>query len=104
MRNCVSIPILALVMWLAGSAQTRRIGPVRSSSGQRFALVIGNQLYPDMPLRNTVNDAVETGRALSGLGFQVDLLTNANRRAMEESIDAFRRKLGPNDAALVYYS
>lgn len=52
----------------------------------RVALVVGNGRYDQVPLRNAVNDAVAVGRALGGLGFAVDTLTDASRPEMEAAI------------------
>jgi uncharacterized caspase-like protein len=60
----------------------------------RFALVIGNSNYTGMPrLKNPVNDATDLAAALKRLGFKVTLLTNANRRAMNQATVAFRETL-----------
>jgi formylglycine-generating enzyme required for sulfatase activity len=67
---------------------------------EKYALVIGNGAYTAVPkLKNPVNDANDMKGALEGLGFQVDLLTDAGLMSMESAIGRFRRKLeGSQDA------
>lgn len=65
-----------------------------SAAIPRFALVIGNSSYTGMPrLRNPVNDATDLAACLKVLGFNVTLLTNANRKAINQAIVAFREAL-----------
>ncbi|MDR1933300.1 MAG: SUMF1/EgtB/PvdO family nonheme iron enzyme [Spirochaetales bacterium] len=60
----------------------------------KFALVIGNGAYTAItPLRNPVNDASAMKTTLEGLGFQVELLTNATLRQMNEGVNRFSRRL-----------
>jgi Caspase domain len=71
----------------------------------RFALLIGNNDYLHAPnLRNAVNDANDLGAVLKELGFSVQVVTNADRRTMEESIDRFVGSLSPGSVALFLFS
>ena len=70
----------------------------------RTALVIGNAVYEDAPLRNPVNDATAIKGALESLGFQVTLLTNQDWHSMDRAIEDFSEKLQPGSVALFYYS
>ena len=64
------------------------------AANPRFALVIGNSSYSGMPrLKNPVNDAADLAAALKQLGFNVTLLANASRKAMNQAIVAFREAL-----------
>jgi uncharacterized caspase-like protein len=64
------------------------------SAPPRWALVIGNSSYTGMaPLRNPVNDARDIAAGLERLGFSVSLVTDANRKSMNQAIVAFREKL-----------
>src|SRR5512145_2493362 len=66
----------------------------QAASAPRHALVIGNSGYTGMPrLENPRNDAEDIAAALEGLGFSVTLLVDANRRAMNQAIIAFRELL-----------
>src|SRR5881227_1027432 len=53
----------------------------------RIALVIGNGHYPDAnaPLTQPINDARAIGAALRREGFEVDLVENAGRDAIERA-------------------
>ena len=93
------LPLLAL----ATPQQDARTLQV-SYSSRRVALVIGNNAYPGTPLRNAVNDAQAVARTLKDLGFQVDLATDINLRAMETAVDRFVKALRPGDVGLFYYS
>ncbi len=79
--------------------------PVGVAGGGRLALVIGNSAYAEGALANPVNDATDFAAKLRGLGFQVELLLNADQRAMEEAIDTFTRALtGPGKVGLFYFA
>ena len=67
-------------------------------------MVIGNDAYPSVPLRNGVNDANAVARALTDAGFHVDLLLNATRKDLETPLEQFWSQLHDGDVALFYYS
>jgi hypothetical protein len=72
-----------------------------SAEGHRFALLIGNGDYRDFgSLRNPVNDATDVAAALKSLGFQVNLLTNANRKQMNQALNSLHDRLA-EDASSV---
>jgi uncharacterized caspase-like protein len=72
---------------------------------RRVALVIGNGAYTGTgALKNTVNDANAVGAALEGLGFEVSVATDMDRRAAIEAIDDFSRRLRGADAAFLFYA
>ncbi|HYP28875.1 MAG TPA: caspase family protein [Blastocatellia bacterium] len=74
-------------------------------SGQkRVALIIGNGSYADMPLRNPVNDARDMAETLRGLGFEVITGENLDKRAMEEHIRAFGKRIAGAGIGLFYFS
>jgi len=74
--------------------------------GRRLALAIGNAAYQGQsPLQNPENDAQDMGKVLQDkLGFQTDVIINADQQKLEESIERFIGKLQPRDVALFYYS
>lgn len=72
--------------------------------GKRLALIVGNEAYPKWPLRNPANDARSVAQALAELGFQNEVLLNANLRALEKSVDQFVSRIRPGDVALFYYA
>jgi len=75
-----------------------------AAADQKVALVIGNSAYTDAPLKNPAHDAIDMASALKNLGFEVTLKTDANQRAMEESIRAFGNKLQSGGVGLFYYA
>jgi hypothetical protein len=96
-RGAVCALCAAVCLLLAGLAGAQ----------EKYALVIGNAAYTKVsPLRNTVNDAADVKAALGGLGFEVELLTNATLRQMTAAVDSFARKLGaaPKAYGFFYYS
>lgn len=73
---------------------------------KRVALVIGNSSYTQISaLSNPRNDAELMSRSLTALGFDVVLITDANRQAMGRAIRTFGRKLrtAGKDAVGVFY-
>jgi hypothetical protein len=73
-------------------------------AGRRTALVIGNGAYTDERLANAVNDAEAVARTLQEIGFSVTLVRNADKRAIDEAVEAFSRRLGPGEIGLFYFS
>ncbi len=71
---------------------------------QRVALVIGNAAYKSSPLKNPVNDANDMATTLKGLGFQVILRVNSNRRQMVEAVREFGTLIKRGGVGLFYYS
>jgi uncharacterized caspase-like protein len=79
--------------------------PAAAAPEARFALLIGNNDYEHAPkLRNAVNDATDLGAVLKELGFSVQVVTNADHRTMEQSIDRFVTELSPGSVALFLFS
>src|SRR5262245_24070402 len=76
-----------------------------ASAQNRLALVVGNDNYLSVPkLAKAGGDARAMKAALERLGFQVDLLVDADRRKLNVAISAFTGRLQPGDVALVHYS
>lgn len=78
--------------------------PVAAAGQRRTALVLGNAAYETGPLRNPANDATDMAATLRRLGFDVTLLYDADRRAMQEAIDAFSRQLRQGGVGLFYFA
>lgn len=78
--------------------------PAEAFSEQKVALIIGNGAYQEAPLRNPVNDAADTTAVLQQLDFQVQLLREANFRAMKEAVAEFGRKLVRSGVGLFYFA
>jgi formylglycine-generating enzyme required for sulfatase activity len=82
----------------------------RPAAGEpRVALVIGNSAYgPDIgKLKNPANDARLLAETLRSLGFSVELVLDADQKAMKRAIKGFGAKLraaGPEATGLFYYA
>lgn len=77
----------------------------RVASVDRKALVIGNTAYRKVvPLKNPKNDASDLALLLKSLGFQVELVQDADAPLVEKSIGAFADSLRPGDIALFFYA
>jgi hypothetical protein len=74
-------------------------------AADRVALVIGNGAYQNAgALPNPPNDAADVAQALRAIGFDVVEGRDLDKRAMEERIQAFSRKLDNADMALFFYA
>jgi uncharacterized caspase-like protein len=81
-------------------------GVLDETNGRRYALLIGNEKYTNLPpLDNPVNDASDMKEALESVGFNVIHLTNApDKRTMKEVVRKFARQLKSGDVGLFFYS
>ena len=84
-------------------AQTGRDLEVTQGSGRK-ALLIGNKSYKISPLTNSSNDAIAMGKALTSLGFRVEVLIDANLRQIEQGSERFVSNLKPGDVAVFFYA
>lgn len=91
---------LILIVLIAGVL----CGPASAAPEPRIALVIGNSKYAEAPLRNPVNDARAMAAVLRDLGFDVTLLENADRHAMQRASLDFGRKLKDDVVGLFYFA
>ncbi len=75
-------------------------------AGQRFALLIGNSAYPDAttPLVQPAKNVRALAEELRRGGFEVESRENLGREEMQRVIDAFKQKIRPGTAALVFFS
>ena len=69
----------------------------------RFALVIGNGRYEDVPLKNAPNDAKAIAEHLTRMGFDVTLKLDSTRSEMVETIRAFGAKLSKQKGVGLFY-
>ncbi|WP_295399484.1 caspase family protein [uncultured Thiocystis sp.] len=81
------------------------------AGGSRLALVIGNGNgngngdYASGALANPANDANDIAAKIRALGFQTDLLLNANQQAMEQAIERFTSALeGEGNVGFFYFA
>ena len=70
----------------------------------RFALVIGNNSYPRLPLSNPVNDAGKVAESLRKVGFTVTEKKNLTLTEMRESVTKFGDHLPPNAVGLFFFA
>ena len=84
-------------------ALTLSTGP--GHAADRLALIIGNDSYAHVPaLEKARNDASAMAATLTGLGFDVTRVLDADRRDMTRSISGFTARLQPGDTALVFFA
>jgi len=99
-RLCVFFCALAIIAFFNHGA---------AASEPRLALIIGNSEYgPTIgKLKNPANDARLMADALKDLGFQVDLVLDADQKAMKRAIKSFGAKLrqaGSEATGFFYYA
>lgn len=84
------------------------LGPGGAAAQERFALVIGNGAYEFVdPLRNPPNDVRLVSRALTGVGFKVTTLVDADLESMDNAVNEFAANLdaaGENTVGLFYFA
>ncbi|HMX27047.1 MAG TPA: caspase family protein [Blastocatellia bacterium] len=83
--------------------------PLLVATGRNFALVIGNNRYPNLPadrqLKTAIHDAQEVAKLLKAdFGFETTLLTDAKRVGIINALNEYRRSLKPDDNLLIYYA
>jgi uncharacterized caspase-like protein len=80
--------------------------PTPPATARPVALVIGNAAYPDagLPLAQPLNNARALAASLRAKGFDVEYGENLGRPAMEAALEAFKAKIQPGAAALIYFS
>ena len=70
-----------------------------------IALVVGEAEYEHLPsLANPANDAKAIDRLLSDLGFEVDLVQDADQKKLSRALKRFVEDAEGADVALIYYS
>ena len=83
------------------AAYTRASG----KAARKVALIIGNDRYRESyALRNAVSDARSIERKLRQLGFETNLVTDADNRRMNEAIQRLAGDAAAADVALFFYS
>jgi hypothetical protein len=84
----------------AGAGQGSALAPAR----ERFALVIGNSNYRELPrLANPANDATDMAKALESLGFTVESLNDADLSSMEDSVLRLGNRLAASQGAIGFF-
>jgi len=79
---------------------------VKAAGGNYYALVIGNNNYKYLKkLQTATNDAMRVADALKlRYGFDIKLLLDADRDAILDAVNYFRRILKQDDQLLIYYA
>lgn len=98
LKQVIFAVLMALALALALSATAAH------ATAQRLALVIGNNAYTDGLLKNPINDARAMATTLRELGFEVRVLENADRTAMQRAVVEFGRKLNHDTVGLFYFA
>jgi branched-chain amino acid transport system substrate-binding protein len=75
-----------------------------AAHAKRVALVVGNASYAERPLKNPVNDANLMDTTLRGLGFEVTVLRNVDRRALLTGLREFEAKARDAEVALFFFA
>lgn len=79
-----------------------------AAEGRRVALVIGNDSYDFLPreqqLQTAVNDANAMAAKLGGLGFEVMVAHDLDRRSFVNKLYDFTGRLGRDDVALFFFA
>lgn len=85
------------------AAQAQRVAAL--NSGKRKALVIGNDLYRNVPkLDNARSDARAMGQSLESLGFKVTVALDLTERGMKETLRNFKASVQGGDEVVVFYA
>ena len=80
-------------------------GDTSVAAPRRVALVVGAGEYGHAPaLAHTLNDAREVAAALTRLEFDVDLILNPDRTALENAVRRLGQRSRGADASLFYFS
>ena len=98
-----SLALICFGVMLLQSSIAMAVQGGAAAKHTRSALVIGNDAYERMPLKNPVNDAQDMARALEELGFEVMLLTNASLRQFDSAVRTFGSKLRQRGGAGLFY-
>jgi hypothetical protein len=79
---------------------------VNATTGNYYALVVGNNNYKYMKkLQTAKNDAMKVAEILKNrYGFDIKLLLDADRDAILDAVNDFRRILKQDDQFLIYYA
>ncbi len=96
-----TVPTIPLIKRNAVLAKSGNV-----SFGRYYALVIGNNDYPNLDkLKTAVTDAKEVALLLrKSYGFSVTLLLNGTRDQIIAALDEYRKILKKDDNLLIYYA
>lgn len=97
----LSALLIFLLFCLARESATADLPAVNAAP--RFALIIGNGKYSEVPLKNAPNDAKAMGDNLKRMGFEVTLKVDASRAEMMEMIRTFGGVLAKHKGVGLFY-
>jgi hypothetical protein len=106
-KPSVFLSALVFLMLLQSCASELATSGVSTpkNAGKRIALVLGNNKYKEInSLKIPVNDATDIANALSSLGFEVILKTNANKSTLDTELKEFKQKSKGANVALFYFA
>lgn len=97
---------LDVVVLLLCSLVAALVAAEVAAAERRVALVLGNSAYvaAGLALENPRTDAEDVARALNGLGFEVLLVTDADKTTTDRAIETFARMASGADTALFFYA
>ena len=97
----------ALAVWLlalplqAFNSVSDTLSPINNLP--RFALIVGNSRYSEVPLKNPANDASAIAEQLRRVGFTVTLKLDAGRQEMVDAIQSFGNNLAKQKGVGLFY-
>ena len=82
-----------------------RVANAQDASGKRLALVVGNSAYSSLPpLKKSAADAKLIQKSLTDLGFDVTLVEDASKQALEQSLATLRDSIVQGSTVVVYFA
>ena len=95
--------LMPLFFWALALAVVA--GAAQAQSAKRLALVIGNDIYRNIPaLTNARNDARLMQGLLQRAGFDVTLATDLDRDRLWSAVETFKRRIGKGDEVVFYFA
>ncbi len=79
-----------------------------AAEARRLAVVVGNDIYPTLKPEQQLQRAVADARAVSAklrsMGFEVEMVENANLRTLDRLLTATAVRAGPGDTVLLFFA
>jgi tetratricopeptide (TPR) repeat protein len=104
-RSVFGLLAMTLVLSIAATCQTTRLGNDTEAPPRRLALLVGNSKYDHVnTLKNPKNDVDKMRVKLEGLGFKTTVRYDLNHDQFVDELSAFTNDIDPGAIALFYYS